>query len=345
MKRVVIIGGGFTGSRVAKILEKKKNFEVTLIDTKKHFEFTPSILKSITNPKFFNKIKILHESYLKNSTFICGKVKKISKNSISVRGKEIPFDYLVIASGSTYASPIKDQNVSIISKIKHLEEIHDKIEGLDKVVIVGGGAVGVELASELITCYPKKNIRIITSSENLLQRNNEKTRRHARDFLLKKGVKINFNQKVIPNGRKFFLENGKGVEGDYFFLCTGIKNNYEFISNSIKGVLNEKNQLIVNDFLQVKGLKNLFGGGDITNIKEEKTAQAATLHAEVIAKNIIRMEEGKELVKYIPKENPMVLSLGKHHGLLDYKNFSLKGVFPGLLKKLIEKKHLISLKA
>ena len=109
--------------------------------------------------------------------------------------------------------------------------------------------------------------------------------------------------------------------------------------------MNEKNQLIVNDFLQVKGLKNLFGGGDITNIKEEKTAQAATLHAEVIAKNIIRMEEGKELVKYIPKENPMVLSLGKHHGLLDYKNFSLKGVFPGLLKKLIEKKHLISLKA
>ena len=50
-KKVVVVGGGFTGSNTARLLEK--DFDVTLIDTKSYFVFTPSIIKAISMPKLF----------------------------------------------------------------------------------------------------------------------------------------------------------------------------------------------------------------------------------------------------------------------------------------------------
>ena len=55
-----------------------------------------------------------------------------------------------------------------------------------------------------------------------------------------------------------------------------------------------------------------------------------------MVKNILRMERGKELIKYIHNEKPMVISLGKDDGILVYKNFVLRGIIPGFLKRVIE---------
>ena len=67
-KNLVIIGGGFAGSFVAKKLENK--FNTVLIDNKDYFEFTPSILRSIVIPRHLKKIQILHRHYLKKSKII-----------------------------------------------------------------------------------------------------------------------------------------------------------------------------------------------------------------------------------------------------------------------------------
>ena len=59
MKKLVIIGGGFAGAKIAKALESE--FNVTLIDSKDYFEFTPSILRAIIKTKYLKKIQILHK--------------------------------------------------------------------------------------------------------------------------------------------------------------------------------------------------------------------------------------------------------------------------------------------
>ncbi|MCR4327285.1 MAG: FAD-dependent oxidoreductase [Nanoarchaeota archaeon] len=339
MKKVIIIGGGFTGSNVAKRLEKK--FEVTLIDTKSYFEFTPSILKTITDPKLFEKIKVFHNDFLKNSKVIVGKVKKISKNSVFLGKKQIFFDYLVLASGSNYSSPIKTKNMSSVSKLKNLEKIHEKLGKAKKIVVVGGGLVGVELASELVNFYPEKKIEIFTSSK-LLPRNNKKSREIAKNFLEKRNVKLNFNWNVNYKGRDYFF-NHKKIKGDYFFLCTGIKSNSEFIKKEMKEILNKKGQFLVNKFLQVKGFNNIFSGGDVSATIEEKTAQSAVIHAKIISKNIVNLEKSKNLIPYFSKSRPMVISLGRKKGIFEYKSFSFFGTIPAIFKKLIEKKEIFGL--
>src|SRR3989338_11245284 len=109
MKRVVVIGGGFAGTCIASRLQKY--FAVTLIDSKSYFEFTPSILRTILEPDHWNKIKVLHKSYLPHTRFILGVVSRVNKEHVQVGKEKIPFDYLVICSGSGYNAPIKEQHV------------------------------------------------------------------------------------------------------------------------------------------------------------------------------------------------------------------------------------------
>ena len=99
MKKVIVIGGGFAGSHIAKELQNE--FDVTLIDSKDYFEFTPSILRSIVKPSHVKEIQVLHAHYLPKCKIIVGCVEEVSKEYVKLKDEKIFYDYLVIASGSS----------------------------------------------------------------------------------------------------------------------------------------------------------------------------------------------------------------------------------------------------
>ena len=105
MKKVVVIGGGFAGSLVAKKLENW--FKVVLIDSKYYFEYTPGILRVIIGPSNAGKLQVKHKDYLKKAKVIVGHVKEVSRKDVIIGRRNISFDYLVICSGSRYDLPIK----------------------------------------------------------------------------------------------------------------------------------------------------------------------------------------------------------------------------------------------
>jgi hypothetical protein len=111
-KRVVIIGGGFSGSKIAREIEDYFT-EVYLIDTKDFFEFTPSILKTLINPTYIRNIQVYHNSYLARTKFLHGKVIRFDNKKkvvhINPYSQDTPtsltYDYLIVCSGSSYYSP------------------------------------------------------------------------------------------------------------------------------------------------------------------------------------------------------------------------------------------------
>src|SRR3989344_3270942 len=142
MKHIIIIGGGFAGSRAAQRLEK--HFKVTLIDDKDYFEFTPSVPRVVIEPDHRKRIEVKHRDYLKETTFINGTVKEVHEHSLTlVDGKNITFDYLFICSGSKYSQPFKERNVISSTRGFHLGAVHDQLVLAKKVLVVGGGPVGV----------------------------------------------------------------------------------------------------------------------------------------------------------------------------------------------------------
>ena len=87
MKKLVIIGGGFAGSYIARNLQY--DMDVTLIDTKDYFEYTPGILKTIINPEHMYQIQKRHSDYLKKAKIVIGEVKEVSKNFVKVNDEKI----------------------------------------------------------------------------------------------------------------------------------------------------------------------------------------------------------------------------------------------------------------
>ncbi|HKZ33718.1 MAG TPA: FAD-dependent oxidoreductase [Candidatus Nanoarchaeia archaeon] len=342
MKKVVIIGGGFSGALAAQKLERE-NFSVTLIDTKDYFEFTPGILRTIVEPEHAKRIEVLHRNYLDRAKVIIGEVIDISDKNVLVKimGKKkhvsVKFNYLFISSGSRYNSPIKEKNLVISSRTSMLKKSYEKVLGAKNILIIGGGIVGTELAAEIITHYKNKKLTMVHSKPYLMERQNDKARKYAENFLKERGVKIIFNERTVKrDGKNYITDKGTKIRTDLAFLCTGIEPNFEFMKRNFPHLLNEKNQVKVNSFLQIEGQENIFAAGDITAIPEEKLAQNAEKQGRIAAGNIINLENGGNLKEY--KSNPriMVISLGKWDGIITYRNIALTGIIPGILKTLIE---------
>ena len=348
VKRIVIIGGGFAGSYIARYFDKNKNYHVTLIDNKNYFEFTPSIVKVLTNPNHIKNIQVRHEDYLKNSEIIIGNVVDINpeKNKIEVKyeskQKNIFYDHLVISSGSTYNLPFKENNLILPVRADHLTKYHNTLEKSNEILIVGGGLVGVEIAGEISQNYNNKNITIIHSKEKLMERQNQKCSLYAKKILELRGVKIIFNEKVIKNKNGvYFTDKGTDIKSDLCFVCTGIVPNFDFMKNNLKYSLNENNYVIVNEFLQVKNYINIFAAGDISDVKEEKTAQNAIKQGNIVCINIKNSGMKRPLVKYESTKRIMVISLGKYCGILTYKEMALRGLLPAFMKWAIEKREMM----
>src|SRR3989338_3368685 len=335
MKRVVVIGGGFAGTTIARELEG--NCSVTLIDTESFFEYTPGILRVLVEPKHYEKLHAKHKDCLPQSKIIIGHVKEIKDRSVLLNdGKRIEYDYLAIASGSNYNSPIKEEDIFFATRVKHLIESYKKIKKSKKIIVVGGGLVGVELVAELATHYDKKEIILIHSGPKLLERNKDKTSRFAKKFLEGRGVKIIFNEKIIKNDKKSLIgESGKKYGYDTVFFTVGIRPNVSFMTGSFSSSVDRG--IIVNDYLQIPTMPNIFVAGDASNILEEKTAQNAEKHGKVVALNLLALINGRKMKKYKSKKRLMVISLGKYCGIIEHKNFVITGFIPSILKWLVEK--------
>src|SRR3989338_850629 len=288
MKNIVIIGGGFAGSYAAKQLEK--DFSVTLIDEKDYFEFTPSVLKTLVHPSSAKSIQVRHQQYLHHAQIVKGSVSKIEEEVVFVGKKKYPFDYLIIASGSRYASPIKEKNLVIASRAQELRDSARKLSKAEYILIIGGGIVGVELAAEIICAFPDKKVKIVHARKELMERTPAKARAYSRLFLEKRGVTILFDERVIESNGKYLTDTKKALSCDIAFLCTGIMPNYEHLG-ICSTQINERKFLCVNEFLQVAGRKNIFAAGDVNDVMEEKTAQAAEKQAAAAARNIFCLQQ------------------------------------------------------
>lgn len=337
-KKVVIIGGGFAGALIARKLQSlsQSPFQVTFIDEKEYFEFTPSVLRTLTEPQHAKKIQVLHAAYLPRARIIQGTVSTITPTMVRVRQQNILFDILVIASGSRYNTPIKEKNLVLASRTREFQQYAQKLVYAQTILIIGGGIVGVELAAEIVLHFPGKQLILVHSKEKLMERTPLKAQQYAQQFLQKRGVDIIFDEKVIQHHDHHYQTNkGRKISCNLAFLCTGITPNSEHLG-ICSSYLNEKKLLNVNEFLQVEGHSHIFAAGDITAIPEEKTAQAAEQQAAVVAENILRQYQEKPMKAYLPRQKAMVISLGKWDGIFWYHHLVFTGIIPGMLKRLIE---------
>eukprot|EP01113_Clastostelium_recurvatum_P014808 TRINITY_DN1810_c0_g1_i2.p1 TRINITY_DN1810_c0_g1~~TRINITY_DN1810_c0_g1_i2.p1 ORF type:complete len:1881 (-),score=513.21 TRINITY_DN1810_c0_g1_i2:37-5679(-) len=206
--RVVIVGGGFAGSCLARRLGVLKRIEITLIDNKTYFEHTPSILRELVYQETPAPTRISHAAYLPASCrLILGEVHEVAPQRLMIRQYggdsyqvvKIDYDHLIIATGASYCSNIRDNNaVYLEARSEVLRKETSTLHDASRILVIGGGPVGVEMTAELLSRFPLKQITLVHDKVRLLDRAGQKAQ-----FLVEKffstasSVQVLLNQRVV----------------------------------------------------------------------------------------------------------------------------------------------------
>ena len=91
--------------------------------------------------------------------------------------------------------PSKLKSIDRDDACAELRQLQKSIETAETIAVIGGGAVGVELAGDIASYYPKKDVTLIHSRERLLPRFGRKLHEHVFDVFSKLGVRMILGQR------------------------------------------------------------------------------------------------------------------------------------------------------
>lgn len=326
MKKIVIFGAGIGGISIIKELEKYKDdkLDITLVEPKDYVEVPYGMLRALVDPFDFGKKVRRRISEITKAKHIQAKLVELDKNkAILDNGKTITFDYCIIATGSTSRGfdDLKinyKQNFS--ERKKQWKDYAMQLKKAEKVAIIGGGTVGVELAGEIAEKYPNKKVLLFHDSNRILSPLSKGASKKAHRVLSELGVEIILNARadIEENGNnKAVIDNlGKKHEFDIIYKSFGNVMNTSFVKKNFSNKINNKNQIKVNSYLQIEGLENGWAMGDINNVPEIKLGTLAIRQAERTASNIIKQINGKKMKPYKPIKGAIsFVTLGRKNGL------------------------------
>jgi len=214
-----------------------------------------------------------------------------------------------------------------------------------RLLIIGGGTVGVELAAEIAENFKDKEIVLVHSQDRLMNRSPSKAIEYAEKYLRNNGVRLILGERVVGHTGMFFQTNkGTLITANIAFICTGNVPNTDFLKSScFADKLNQFGYVKVNEHLQMAGYMNIFVAGDITDVpqEEEKLCQTAGAEVSVAIKNIQNTERSFPLHVYNADKFPMVVSLGKYDGIFFWYGLTITGLIPAVMKEFIEWKEMI----
>ena len=142
MKRIVIVGGGYAGTVLARTLDPVA--EVVLIEPKEAFIHNVAAIRAVVDPAWLNKLILPYGRLLKRGRVLRDRVAAIEGVAVHLAsGGVLEGDILVVATGSSYAQPFKASGDSVADFRAVLLETHAKLKAARSIAIVGAGAVGV----------------------------------------------------------------------------------------------------------------------------------------------------------------------------------------------------------
>lgn len=139
-------------------------------------------------------------------------------------GEEVRYAYLLVATGSSASPPSRMVGAEAKGEgVAVLRGVRERVEKAGDVVVVGGGAVGVEVATDAKSAWPEKRVTLVHSREVVLGRFGPELRKVAMETMEELGVEVVLGERVKDEG-VVTLSSGRVLPCDY--LVRSSKSDY-----------------------------------------------------------------------------------------------------------------------
>ena len=389
-KRVVIVGGGLGGLRLAEDLYGS-GMQVVLIDKNNFHQFPPLIYQiasagidpsSISFPfrQIFRKRKDFY--FRMAEARMVDTEKKILQTSIG----KIDYDYLILAAGATtnffgnknieeWAIPMKTvpeamglRNALLSNFERALTcATEEERQELLNVVIVGGGATGVEIAGALAEMrryvipydYPDMDsslmhIYLIEAGDRLLAGLSQESSQKAYEFLKSMGVDIQFGKMVTDyRDHKVVMKDGTEIPTRTFLWVSGIR------ANAMPGIdeshMGRGFRFKVDEYNRIPGVEDVFVIGDQCLQTSDaaypnghpQVAQVAIQQAKNLAKNLKLINQGADssaLTAFHYKNLGSMATIGRNKAVVEIGKFRSQGFFAWVLWLVVHLRSILGVK-
>lgn len=369
-KRIVIVGGGLGGLELAfKLVDD--DYQVVLIDKNNYHQFPPLIYQVASGGLEPSSISFPFRRLFqgkKDFFFRMAKVESVNtdKKIINTTVGEIDYDYLVMAFGAKTnffgnkdieATTLPMKSVSEAMRLRNTilrnlelaltEEDPARKQALMNIVVVGGGASGVEIAGAVAEMkkniiardYPdldssQMHIYLVNAVDRLLSAMDPVSSKRAERDLKELHVHIRQPQ-FATEYKDGILKTSAGLEipTQTVIWVSGI------CANTVEGFpaesIGHAGRFLTDRFCRVKGVKDVYAIGDVSLVEGDEEyplghpqlAQVAMQQAKIVAKNFKAMSKGKELKPFKYKNLGVMATIGRNHAVAEISGKKFGG-FP-----------------
>ena len=324
--RIIVIGANFAGLSAASKLSKCH--DVTIIDAKQDFQWTPNIHEILSDVKKETSLNLNLATIITRlgHHFINQTVSSIdgALQTVTLDDKQIlNYDVLLIASGhsrsnygikgaSKYAHGFRSAD-DVIQIHHDIEAVLNSNKHLININIVGGGFTGVEVLGELLRKYASTkqlHFNVIDNASRLVQALPERLSDDVINQCKNYQVSFHFNKKITDVKKSsIHFDDNKSIDSDVTIWSAGTK-----LPEYLDGINTQatSNGLAVNEYLQTKAFSSIFVAGDSATLPNSLPKQASIaldmgIHAAI---NINRFCSKKSLKPFKVSVKPVLLSLG-----------------------------------
>jgi NADH dehydrogenase len=302
-RNVVIVGGGFAGTTLARALDARlpAGYELLLVSEESHTTFNPMLPEALGASVFPEQVVAPIRQMLRRGRFVMGRVHAIDARRRSVTAStlagniEVPYEHLVLAFGNRarldlipglpdYALPLKTVGDAmhirntVLRRVARIELETDPAarSRLGHFVVIGGGFSGVETAGELVDClksirryYPRVRdgelrITVLQDQPRLLPELPERLGRAAHRSLAARGVVVKTGTRAASVAEHAVtLDNGEVLAAATVICTIGTRAN-PLVERA--GMPVELGRVLVNPDLSVQGVSGVWAIGDCASI-------------------------------------------------------------------------------
>jgi NADH dehydrogenase len=364
-KRVVVIGGGFAGLWAVRKLAAAP-VAITLIDRHNHHLFQPLLYQVATAglaaPSIAAPLRHIVRDQ-RNVTVLMGNVLGIDTASrhVTLSDRQIPYDYLLVASGATHAYFGHDHWAQFAPGLKTLddafvirrrvlaafEEAEAATSEAERAVcltfaVIGAGPTGAELAGTLAEIARhtltrdfrhidtrKARILLIESGPRVLSTFAPDLADKARLQLERLGVEVHTGAPVSEIGKDFLQFGEQRIAARTILWAAGVAASP--LGKQLDAELDRAGRVRVSRDLSLPSHPEIFVAGDLASVEQDGkpvpgVAPAAKQMGAQAARNIVARIAGRDTNAFHYTDFGALATIGRHSAIAQLPRLRFSGI-------------------